>query len=97
MTTRTLYHVTDASNADSIKSERLLSDDRGMNPGLVFLTDSVEEALHIGEIYPTIDDPVVFKAEVREYNLKDDPDPHGDLNSFAHTGDIPSHDVEQVA
>ena len=93
MTTRTLYHVTDASNADSIEAD-------GLQAGLknfVFLTDSVEEAQRIGEIYDTVDDPVVFEAEVRTRNLQDDPEPHGDLNSFAHSGDIPSHDVEQVA
>jgi len=91
--TRTLYHATDASNVDSIKADGLHSDNRD----LTFFTDSVEEAKRIGEIYPTIDDTAVFAAEVQERNLTDDPDPHGDLTSFAHRGAVPSHNLERVA
>jgi len=95
MTTDTLYHVTDVSNVDSILEEGLLpnpSDSRR----LVFLTGSAEEAAHIGEIYDTIDDPVVLEAEVMEHKLMDDPEPHGDLESYAHRGEIPAYDIDVV-
>lgn len=96
MTTKTLYHVTDESNVDSIRNEGLLP-----NPAdsrrLVFLTTSVEEAEHIGEIYDTIDDAVVFEVEVMKHKVMDDPEPHGDLDSYAHRGEIPAHDVQVVA
>jgi len=93
MTTTTLYHVTDAANEDSIKSEGLRAGDL---KNLVFLTTSEDEARNIGEVYDTIDDAVVFEVEVMEHKLMEDPEPHGDLNSYAHRGDIPSHDVQVV-
>lgn len=92
METKTLYHVTDAAHVESIQEHGL----KGDNRGYVFVTDSVEEALHIGEIYPTIESPAVFEAEIEERHLIDDPDPHGDLNSWACTVDIPSCDLELV-
>jgi len=93
MTTQTLYHVTDESNKDSIEDSGLKA---GMK-NLVFLTSTETEAKEIGEIYDTIDDPVVFEVEVMEHKLMDDPEPHGDLDSHAHRGDIPAHDVEVLA
>jgi len=94
MTTKTLYHVTDATNEDSIKAEGLRAGDL---KNLVFLTSSEDEAREIGEIYDTIDDAVVFEVEAMEHNLMEDPEPHGDLDSYAHHGDIPAHDVQVVA
>jgi len=79
MTTKTLYHATDASNAESIKQNGLKSDERG----LVFVTTSESEAERVGEIYPTIDETVIFEVEVREHQIQEDPDPHGDLDSRA--------------
>lgn len=96
MCTRTLYHVTDVANVDSIR-ENGLQPNPADSDRLVFLTSTVGEAAHIGEIYPTIDEPVVFEAEVMEHKVMDDPEPHGDLDSFAHRGEIPAHDVEVVA
>lgn len=96
MTTQTLYHVTDESNVESILEEGLLPNPAD-NRRLVFLTSSVDEAEYIGEIYDTIDDPVVLEAEVMEHKIMDDPEPHGDLDSYAHRGEIPSHDVQVVA
>jgi len=32
-----------------------------------------------------------------EHKIMDDPEPHGDLDSYAHRGDIPAHDVQVVA
>ena len=92
MTTRTMYHVTDESNVDSISAEGLRSGIKN----LVFLTTTPEEAEEIGDIYHTIEEPVVFEAEVMDHKLMEDPEPHGDLNSFAHRGDIPAHDVAEV-
>jgi RNA:NAD 2'-phosphotransferase (TPT1/KptA family) len=76
---RKMYHATDASNVDSILSGGLQSDTRG----LVFVTTSKSEAERVGEIYDTIDDTVVLEVEVREHQIREDPDPHGDLDSRA--------------
>jgi RNA:NAD 2'-phosphotransferase (TPT1/KptA family) len=92
MATNTLYHATDAAKKDSIQVEGLRA---GMK-NLVFLTTTAEEAEYIGDIYDTIDDTVIFEVEVMEHNLREDPEPHGDLDSYAHHGDIPAHDVEVV-
>jgi len=93
MTTKTLYHVTDESNKESIRADGLKAGFKNM----VFLTTSQDEAEQIGEIYDTIDNPVVFKIEVMEHKLMEDPEPHGDLDSYAHRGDIAAHDVEVAA
>lgn len=90
--TQTMYHVTDGANVESILNEGLLGDDRGF----VFLTSSVEEAEYIGEIYDTIDDAVVFEVEVADHRLEDDPDPHGELDSHAHSGDIAPNNLTIV-
>lgn len=79
MTTKTLYHATDASNAESIKENGLRADDRG----LVFVTTTKDEAECVADVYDTIDDAVVFAVEVREHQIQEDPDPHGDLESRA--------------
>lgn len=96
MATRTMYHVTDESNVDSILEEGLQP-----NPAdsrrLVFFTTTTEEAEHIGEIYDTVEEPVVLEAEVMEHKLMDDPEPHGELDSYAHRGAVPAHDVSVVA
>lgn len=97
MTTQTLYHVTDESNVESIQNGGLVPHpSRGHHDNFVFLTTSEEEAEYIGEIYNTVDDPAVFEVEVMEHKLQEDPDPHGDLDSYAHRGEIPTHDVELV-
>ena len=92
MATKTMYHATDASNAESIRENGLRADERG----LVFVTTSHSEAERVGEIYPTIDDTVVFEVEVREHQIEADPDPHGDLDSRAvrASDKIPSQYVE---
>lgn len=87
-----MYHVTDAENKDSILENGLKGDRRG----LVFLTSSLDEAKDIGNIYDTIEDRVVFEAEVMENSLREDPDPHGDLDSRAHSGDIMPVDLSVV-
>jgi len=95
MCTRTLYHVTDAANVDSIESEGLLADGRG----LVFATTSAEEAAEVGEIYDHIDDAAVLAIEVMEHQIEEDPDPHGDIESRAVRvhDKVAAHDVEVVA
>lgn len=92
MSTKTMYHVTDAANVDSILGEGLQPNPTDSRR-LVFLTTTTDEASHIGEIYDTIDDPVVLEVEVMEHKLIDDPEPHGELDSYAHLGEIPSHNV----
>jgi len=92
MTTVTLYHVTDKTNVNSILKEGLKprpNDSRR----LVFFASCADEASRVGEIYDTIEDPVVLEAEVMEHNVMDDPEPHGDINSYAHRGKVPAHDV----
>lgn len=96
MVTETLYHVTDAANVDSILDDGLLPSFADSQE-LVFLTTSVEEAEYIGEIYDTIDEPVVLEVEVMSHKLRDDPEPHGELDSIAHSGAIPAYDVAVVA
>lgn len=93
MTTQTLYHVTDAANVDSILKEGLLPNPADRNR-FVFLAGSAEEAARVGELYDTIDEPVVLAVEVMAHKVEDDPEPHGDLDSYAHRGEIPAHDVE---
>jgi len=95
MTTETLYHVTDASNVDSIMRDGLQPNPADSDR-LVFLTSSVDEAERIGDIYDTIDDAVVLAVEVLSHNVIDDPEPHGDLDSYAHRGAVPPHDVDRV-
>lgn len=90
MATKQMFHVTDESNAESIKENGLKTDPRG----LCFLTTSKEEAEYIGEIYDTIETAVVFEATVMESSLREDPDPHGDLDSYAHSGQIMPVDLE---
>lgn len=92
MCTETLYHVTDESNVESIEEDGLLPNPADSRK-LVFLTSTAEEAEHIGEIYDTIDNSVVLEVEVMEHNLMEDPEPHGNLDSYAHRGSIPAHDV----
>jgi hypothetical protein len=59
----------------------------------VFLTSTPDQAARIGEIYDTIDDAVVLEVDVLEHKLMDDPEPHGDLDSYAHRGEVPAHNV----
>lgn len=95
MTTETLYHVTDASNVDSIMAEGLKPNPADSDR-LVFLAGSADEAARVGEIYDTIDEAVVLEAEVMEHKIMDDPEPHGDIDSYAHRGSVPAHDVEVI-
>ena len=92
MTTQTLYHVTDKQNVDSILSEGLLADNRGF----VFMTTTVKEAERVGDIYDTIDEPVVLAVEVMEHKIESDPDPHGDIESRAVRvhDKVPAYDVK---
>jgi len=95
MEMQTLYHVTDATNVESIMTDGLkprATDNRR----LVFFTTTEAEAREIGEIYDTIDQPVVIEAEVRSDKCMPDPEPHGDLDSVAHSGPVPSHDLRVV-
>jgi RNA:NAD 2'-phosphotransferase (TPT1/KptA family) len=92
MTTQTLYHATDAANVDSILTEGLRADDRG----LVFATPDAAEAERVGEIYNHIDDVAVVEVEVMEHQIEADPDPHGDINSRAVRvyDKVPAYDVQ---
>lgn len=95
MSTRTLYHVTDDANVDSILEEGLQADRRG----LVFGTTSADEAERVGGVYDHIDDATVLEIEVLQHNVREDPDPHGDIESRAvSVGEkVPAHDVEVFA
>lgn len=94
MTTKTLYHVTDAANVDSILEDGLIADDRGF----VFTTTTDAEARRVGGIYDTIDDAVVLSVEVMEHQIEPDPDPHGDIESRAVRvhDKVPAYDIEVV-
>lgn len=92
MVTKQMFHVTDESNVESILETGLRADRRG----LVFVTPTSEEAARVGDIYNHIDTPVVLEVEVITHQLRDDPDPHGNIDSHAvSVGDkIPAYDVE---
>jgi len=90
---RTMFHVTDASNVDSIKQQGLKAGDLR---DWVFLTDTAAAAEFLGEVYDTIDNPVVFRAEVAERKIGDDPEPSGDVDTFTHRGDIRPSRLEVV-
>jgi len=68
MTTRTMYHVTDASNVDEIMENglQLGADD------MIYFTETVEDAEFLGEAYPLIEDPVVIAAEVLDEHIRSD-------------------------
>jgi len=90
MTTQTMYHVTDESNVDSIMTE-------GIQPGPqgeIYLTDSANDARMLGDVYPSIEDPVVLAADVMECNIHEGPGDAGDIAEFVKRGPIMPVDVE---
>jgi hypothetical protein len=93
MTTETMFHVTDASNVDSILEDGLQPQRDG---GLVFFMDNEDDAREYGEIMPTVEDPVVFEAEVMEHTLRPDSEEPGNYPAYEKTGGVAPHDVELV-
>jgi RNA:NAD 2'-phosphotransferase (TPT1/KptA family) len=90
---RTVYHATDRANRDSIETKGLQTDERGF----VFVTTNKDDAKRVGDFYDTIDDVVIFECEVMDCHLREDPDPHGDIDSRAHTGGIMPVDLRVVS
>lgn len=88
-----MFHATDASNVDSIKREGLKAGDLR---NWVFLTDTAADAEFLGDVYDTIDDAVVFRVEVQDWKVEDDPEPSGDVETFVHRGDIRPDQLEVV-
>jgi len=93
--TATMYHATDATNKDSILEAGLQPQD-GDRDRLVFLTTNREDAETVADVYPSIDDGVIFAVEVADRELMEDPEPHGDLDSRAHRGEIASENLTVV-
>jgi hypothetical protein len=90
MTTRTMYHVTDAEHADSIQSEGVQPQRPG---GKTFYMDSEPAARDYGELMPTISDAVVFEVEVMEHALQPDSEEPGDFPAFEKRGGVAAHNV----
>jgi len=94
-----VYHVTHEDNVESIKQS-------GLEPSpsinhnyakYVYVVPTRDDADDVIDAYYSGPEATVIKAKVAEHKLQEDPDPHGDLNSFAHDGHIPARCVEVVA
>jgi len=95
---RHVYHVTHEDNVESIKENGLET-----SPSIshnfaeyVYVVPTREDADDVIDAYYGAGNSTVIKAKVCEHKLKEDPDPHGDLNSLAHSGHIPARCVEVV-
>jgi len=93
-----VYHVTHEDNVESIKKNGLET-----SPSInhdyseyVYVTPTREDADDVIDAYYGCGNSAVIKAKVAEHRLIDDPDPHGDLTSFAHEGHIPPRCLELV-
>jgi len=90
MATKTMFHVTDETNIDSIMEE-------GLQPGVdgeIYFTDNVEDAEFLGEVYPTIEEPVVLEAEVMECHIREGPGDAGDVDEFVKSSAVMPVDLE---
>ena len=85
----TVYHVTHEDNVESIM-ESGLEPSPSINHSInyVFVTRTEQDAEEVKDAYYAGPEAVVIKADTYEEYLFEDPDPHGDLNSFAHEGPI---------
>lgn len=96
MSLETMYHVTDASNVESILSEGI---EAGQAKNRVFLMDDPEKALEYGEVLDVHDDPVVLSVDVQEHKITPDDEEPGEEfadHAFFVRGDVPAHRVETV-
>jgi len=87
-----MYHVTDAGNVAQIMEE-------GLQPGAddkLYLTETAEDARFLGEVYPTITDPVVLEATVRECHVEEGPGDAGDVHEYVKHGPVYRKDLEVV-
>ena len=91
MTTETMFHVTDAENADSILESGVQPQRAG---GKTFYMDNEADAREYGELMPTISEPVVFAVEVMSHTLSEDSEEPGDYPAFEKVGGVESHCVE---
>lgn len=86
-----MFHVTDRENVEPIMEEGIQPQREG---GKTFFMDNPDEAEEYGELMPTIEDPVVFEAEVMEHQLQPDSEEPGDFSAFEKRGGVPSYDVD---
>lgn len=90
MTTKTMFHVTDESNVGSIMED-------GLQPGAddeIYFTDNSEDAEFLGEVYPTIEEPVVLEAEVMGCHIREGPGDAGDVDEYVKDGAVMPVDLE---
>ena len=95
---RTVYHVTHENNVESIKQNGL-EPSPSINEAYaeyVYVVPTREDADDVIDAYYGCGNSVVIKASVAEHRLNEDPDPHGDLNSLAHSGHISPGYLEVV-
>jgi hypothetical protein len=91
-----VYHVTHEDNVESIRDSGL-EGSASINHDYaeyVFVVPTLEDADDVIDVYFSGPEAVVIKAQVAEYKLIEDPDPHGELNSFAHNGSIDPSSIE---
>jgi len=95
----TVFHVTHEDNVESIKENGLKPSPsiNHNNMEYVYVTRSIEEAKKVKDAYFAGPEAVTFKAKVYEPYLIEDPDPCGELDSYAHDGHIQPHSIEVVA
>ena len=88
---KNVFHVTDRSNADSILEEGIQPQRDG---GKTFFMEDPDSAKEYGEIMPTVEDPVVFEAEVMDHQLAPDSEEPGDFPAYEKRGGVPAYDVD---
>jgi len=88
----TYYHASNAENKDSILENGLQPQSSDVD-NLVFITTNKEDAETVADVYPTIENGVIFEVEIDENNVFEDPEPHGELDSRAHRGAVPPHKI----
>jgi len=86
-----VFHVTDRENVDPIKEEGIQPQRDG---GKTFFMDDPDAAREYGELMPTVEDPVVFEAEVMEHQLQPDSEEPGDFPAFEKRGGVEPYDVD---
>lgn len=87
-----MFHVTDESNVDSILEE-------GLQPGAdgeIYFTDNSEDAEFLGDVYSTIEEPVVLEAEVMECHIRGGPGDAVDVDEYVKDDAVMPVDLEVV-
>jgi len=85
-----MFHVTDKTNVNSIMEE-------GLQPGAddkIYFADNAEDAELLGDAYPTIEEPIVLRAEVMECHIREGPGDAGNVDEYVKDGAVMPVDLE---